>query len=343
LLTVPWALDENGRLVTPAQVTSRVGLRCPDPACGSRLSLRAGQVRVHHFAHLDDGRCSYESVQHWAAKHLLATVVRAALSDEGRRPAIHRRCPKCAKQSEQPLPKSVRGVLVEAALDRLRPDVLLLDEAGKPLCAIEVLHTHAVTLEKAERLPIPWLELPAHEVLSDPLVWRPRKDGLRPLTCCHGEEVGDRHPKVKLPAAPQAEPTPKWWAQKREELRRSALEKRFTWCRYPLAPNEFFAEITDAEERWWPMEPWTCASVEEAIQSAERKLRTFRELCLYLQPKSTLRVVIHSWDGSTREGGWLRGAWVVPPSPDGGTGLRLRAERQQSSRRYWRARRRWRL
>jgi hypothetical protein len=203
----------------------------------------------------------------------------------------------------------VRGVQLEAPLDGLRPDVLLFDEAGKPLCAVEVLHTHAVTWEKAERLPIPWLELAADEVLSDPLLWRPRKDGLRPLACCHGE--GDRRAEVKVPADPPEQSAPKWWAQKREELRRSAVEMRFTWCRYPLAPNEFFAEITDAEERWWPMEPWTCASVEEAIQAAERKLRTLRELSLYLQPKSTLRVVIHSWDGTTKEGGWLGGGWVV--------------------------------
>jgi hypothetical protein len=331
LLSVPWALDSNGRLVTPSEVTSRSGLRCPDPACGSRLSLHAGPVVVHHFAHLDEERCSFESVQHWAAKHLLATVVRAALLDSGERPVIHRRCPSCSKEILQPLPPTVRGVEVEAALDGLRPDILLLDGAGKPLCAVEVLHTHAVSWEKAERLPIPWIELAADEVLSDPLLWRPRQDGLRPLACDHREGASD----------PRDRPAPTAGARRREELHSAATEMRSSWCPFPLAAGEYLAEITDTSDRWWPMEPWRCASVGEAIERVERKLRTFRELCLYLQPNSTIRVSIRAWDGTAVEGGWLRGRWVVRPAQSGAADLTLRAERQQRARRWWRARRRW--
>jgi hypothetical protein len=38
---------------------------------------------------------------------------------------------------------------------------------------IEVLHTHAVTEEKAASLSIPWLELSAADVLANPLRWMP--------------------------------------------------------------------------------------------------------------------------------------------------------------------------
>jgi hypothetical protein len=331
VLSVPWAVDSTGRLVTPAEVTSRTGLRCPDPACGSRLSLHAGAVVVHHFAHLDQERCSFESVQHWAAKHLLATVVRAAVSDSGKRPLIHRRCPTCWKTFQHPLPQSVRGVQVEAALDGLRPDVLLVDGAGQPLCAVEVLHTHAVSWEKAQRLRVPWIELAADEVLSDPLLWRPRTEGLRPLVCDHRE--GERDPRDR--------PAPTAGIRGREERRNAAWEMRSNWCPFPLSPGEYLAEITDISDQWWPLEPWRCVSMGEAIESAERKLRTFRELCLYLQPNSTIRVAIRAWDGTTVTGGWLRGRWVVRPSEDGEAALSLRAERAQGARRYWRARRRW--
>jgi hypothetical protein len=190
-LSVPWALDANGKLVRPAEVTSGVGLRCPNPACASRLSLRKGQTRVRHFAHIDDERCSYESVQHWAAKHLLAQVVRAALSGHGTYPVVHRRCPKCAREIQQPLPDIVRDAQVEAVLAGLRPDVQLLDGAGTAVWAVEVLHTHAVTPEKAERLKIGWLELAADEVLLNPFSWRPRNDGLGPGACCKEEPKGD--------------------------------------------------------------------------------------------------------------------------------------------------------
>jgi len=202
MLAVPWALDANNRLVTPADVTSGEGLRCTDPACGSRLSLRKGQVRVHHFFHLDDGRCSYESVKHWAAKHMVARVVRDKVSGQGKGPAIYRRCLRCGKQTQEQLPDGVRDARVEASHGGLRPDVLLYDGGGNPLWAVEVLHTHAVTPEKAERLQIPWLELAADEVLREPLSWRPCKGGLRPLACCQRDEVAN------LQRAPARDPAP---------------------------------------------------------------------------------------------------------------------------------------
>ena len=202
VLRVPLALDATGRLVTPAEATSRVGLRCPDSHCGSRLSLHAGQVRVRHFVHLDEGRCSYESYRHAVAKHMLATVVRDAISGQGKRPVVHRRCPKCAKQTQEQLPAAVRDAKVEAPLGGLRPDVLLFDGVGKPFWAVEVLHTHAVTPEKAERLQIPWLELAADEVLSDLLSWRPRNDGLGPAACCTERKAGDRRGDLRVQPAP---------------------------------------------------------------------------------------------------------------------------------------------
>ncbi len=218
LLRVPWALDANGRLVTPAEVSSGVGLRCPNPACEGRLLLRKGQKRARHFAHVvEDGHCSYESAKHWAAKHKVAQVVREALSGQGKHPVVHRRCPRCARQIQQPLPDSVRDAIVEKALNELRPDVQLADGAGSAVWAVEVLNTHAVTPEKAARFQTPWVELAADDVLLDPLSWRPHKDGLGPGACCN------------------VMPPPR--RDVLEELRRRLVKTSFT--RYPPIRRKF--------------------------------------------------------------------------------------------------------
>lgn len=316
-LSVPWALDTNGQLVTPAEVSSSEGLRCPNPACGSRLALRAGSIRVRHFAHLDEGRCSLESVEHWAAKYLLAKVVLASLSEPNRRPVIHRRCPECGKVVLQPLPESVQDARVEGAVEGFRVDVLLLDGAQRPLCAVEVLHTHAVTVEKGEGLSIPWIELAAADVLASPLRWVPHKEGLKPFRCDHaGTEYlrrKEREETRKREAAEEAARRGREAAEQ-EAKRVEMIRIRAGWCPFPLARGEYFADITGPAYRWWPMNAWRSESMQQAIAVLESRLRDSREFRSYFHPRSTVIVSIRAWDGTLVDGEWRDGKWIRHPA-----------------------------
>ena len=341
MLSVPWALDANGQLVTPDDVSSSEGLRCPNSACGSRLILRAGEKRVRHFAHIDEGRCSQESIEHAAAKYLLVKLVLASLSEPGKRPVIHRRCPECGKVVPQPLPDKVKDARVEGTVDGFRADVLLLDDAQRPLCALEVLHTHAVTQEKAEGLSIPWIELAAAQVLASPLRWVPHRDGLRPLRCDHaGTDYllrKEEEARRKKRAAEDEERRKREAAEEGARRKREAAEEearrvetiriRAGWCPFPLAHGEYLAEITGPAYRWWPIYAWRSESMQQAITVVEARLRDSREFCRYFQPRSTVSVSIRDWNGTLVGGEWRDGKWVKRPADGGVVDRDLRAVR----------------
>lgn len=316
MLSVPWGLAANGQLVTPDEVSSGEGLRCPNPACGSRLILRAGEIRVRHFAHIDEGRCSPESIEHAAAKYLLSKVVLASLSEPKKRPVIHRRCLECGKVVAQPLPEKVKDARVEGTVDGFRADVLLLDDAQRPLCALEVLHTHAVTQEKAEDISIPWMELAAAEVLASPLQWFPRRDRLRRLRCDHGGTdflLRKKEEASRKRIVAEEQERRKRAAAEEEATRVERIRIRAGWCPFPLAPGEYLADITGPAHRWWPMNAWRSQSLQEAITVLEARLRDSREFCRYFHPRSTVLLSIRAWDGTVVRGEWRDGKWVKRP------------------------------
>ncbi len=291
---VPWALDADGKLVSPNDVASSLGLRCPDPACGSRLRLCAGPVRARYFAHLDAERCSRESVEHWAAKHRLAQVVIASLADPEVRPEIHCRCPNCGK-SPRHLPASVKGARVEMGVDGFVADVLLLGEAQQPICAIEVLHTHAVTAEKAEGLSIPWIELAAAEVLANPLRWIPRREGPRPIPCDH---AGTEYLRK------MAEAARRWMMLQMEQVLAE-------WNSLPLGPGQYVAVVRGIENAWRPKDPWQSGSPQEALAVLEYALR--EDLHRHFRPETSVSVWMRASGGALVEGEWRDGGWVRGP------------------------------
>lgn len=293
-LAVPWALDADGKLVSPGEVGSSLGLRCPDPACGSRLLLRAGPVRARHFAHLDAERCSRESVEHWAAKHILAQVVIASLANPGARPEIHCSCPDCGK-SPRHLPKSVKNARVEMAVDGFVADVLLIGDDEKPICALEVLQTHAVTVEKAEGLSIPWIELAAAEVLANPLRWAPRREGPRPIPCDH---EGTEYLRKMAAAAIR-------WARLRMEHVISE------WRSLPLGPGQYVALVRGIGNAWRPMDPWKSESLQEALAALEKALQ--EDLHRHFRPESSVLVWMRAPGGALVEGEWRDGRWGRGP------------------------------
>jgi hypothetical protein len=188
-LLIPWALGPDERVIAAHQAEYGVEYRCPLPSCRANLIVRAGERVTKHFAHPGRSPCSGESVAHWAAKYRVAEVVNDWVRGAATSPVIHRRCPQCNRRRVQSLPSKVAKAVVELSVGKHRPDVVLVDENGASVAAVEIFVTHEVDEAKAKALSIPWLEIEGEAVLREPLSWVPRQHGnLRPLPCDHMPE-----------------------------------------------------------------------------------------------------------------------------------------------------------
>ena len=179
---VPVALDHNGHLTTREDATKGRRYRCP--ACHSGLIFKAGPIRARHFAHAPSFECHPETVVHETAKRLIAQVVADWRSGNGPQPTVEKRCQECMGTGQEHLRGQVEVAAVEHRLaDGLIADVALL-RRDAVLGVVEILVTHAVDSDKAERLVVPWVELRGEDVLDDPLRWKPVAFGnLRRFVC----------------------------------------------------------------------------------------------------------------------------------------------------------------
>lgn len=195
---VPWAMDASGVLRSAAHAGEGVH-RCIE--CFSPLGLRRGAQRRAHFAHHgSSSTCSQESVIHKLAKALIVQMVRQ-WRDGGPRPGIRRSCTGCGLTIVSNVPDRVIDAEPEHRLASGRVvDVALLGELGI-VCAVEVLHTHAVDEAKAAAMDLPWLEVRAHDVLTDPFVLVPVQHALRPYMCgpCKRDEAALRFATTQAP------------------------------------------------------------------------------------------------------------------------------------------------
>lgn len=195
-----WVADD-GRIVKVSSFvnlapSARPVVSCP--ACGERVVLKLGKKVAHHAAHRPASKCAVtapETALHYNTKMHVADQLQQRL---GVAVTISQQCgdmsPEVAKRDRcqewnpeiEPLP-AWDGVQVETRLDRCVPDLLLLDR-GKPVLAIEIVHSHAVGEEKRKvlaRLAIPWIEVKAdHELFGSSGAWTPAKS--LPVVRCGG-------------------------------------------------------------------------------------------------------------------------------------------------------------
>lgn len=177
---VPFALDERGEVADPYNAPR--GGRYTCLGCGQPVKLRRGEVRVPHFSHLGDVRfaCSRESVEHQAAKRLVARRL-----EEGRLgvrvPCEGENCGKTLAKSLSVRPGA--KVRLEVQVDPFRADVAVLRE-DRPVLAVEVLVTHEVSKEKAEALSVPFVEVYASSVLRGQKMLKVRRQTVFPAFEC---------------------------------------------------------------------------------------------------------------------------------------------------------------
>lgn len=173
----------------PSSARKGVPYRCP--SCKDPLIFKAGPIRVRHFAHDRSATCTSESVLHHTAKLLVA---------EQRRPAVLRKCTACFEMREQTLEREIAQLEYRLPSGRVADVALLV--GGRPSCAVEVRVTHAVTLQKAQEIGLPWIEVDAEDIVRDPEVWRPSKDRLGRFRCrdCEARSEDRKRAAIRLAA-----------------------------------------------------------------------------------------------------------------------------------------------
>lgn len=182
-LLVPYGLDYGGSPIHASQAARGEVYTCPQ--CNEVLTLRAGGKNVHHFAHSADTACDGESLLHTTAKLLIAKVIRDQIDAPAIAPSIYLgcQCDCCKAPMERELkPGTFSAVDVEEASGDFRVDVMGYRGSNAAL-AIEVVVTNSVGAKKARELTVPWIELDAQRVISDPLKWQPTNARLKPMLC----------------------------------------------------------------------------------------------------------------------------------------------------------------
>lgn len=184
--TLILALNADGELVSALTAPKKARYTCLE--CRAGLHVKRGEQRAAHFAHdsEDPTGCAGESVTHLAAKRLLRQQLQAELEQEGLVKWMQH-CPGahggCRMRSVLPQGREVHGaweVREEVTHGRYRFDVAVV-VAEQAVFGFEVYHRHLVPEEKAADLSMPWLELPAEDILE----FKPRV----PFRGSHSEQL----------------------------------------------------------------------------------------------------------------------------------------------------------
>lgn len=144
LIHLPTFAEKDGRLVPISRVPAGLACGCVCPVCGRALIARKGRLKSHHFAHATATDCRGETVLHEVGKRLLRARIARHLRD-GRPLPIGWRCAACRDWHCGDLLRRARHVFVEERLNGCRPDLLLLDDARRPMAALEVVVSHVPT------------------------------------------------------------------------------------------------------------------------------------------------------------------------------------------------------
>lgn len=168
--TLEWALVDGRRMRAASMVgvPSRDRPRGVCPCCSDPITWKAGDVVVPHVAHAPGSACAATNPE--TAAHLNAKVRLAAMLEPLGALSIQGQCPRCRTSPSAPWEVARWSTArVEYTVGSRRPDVVLLDEAGAVVAAVEVVHTHAVDAEKARDLAalgVRWIEVSSEHALK---------------------------------------------------------------------------------------------------------------------------------------------------------------------------------
>ncbi|MDB4931621.1 MAG: hypothetical protein JWM10_4105, partial [Myxococcaceae bacterium] len=185
-----WALVDG----TPRRATDFVGVAAtkrPEAKClhcGDVVVWKAGAKVVPHVAHRPEAECASTNPE--TAEHINAKAHLGALLSTGTKVVFAGRCSQSHPARSHLSERERRVVESEYKVGTRRPDLVVFDDEGKVLVAVEVLHSHAVDTDKAAALAnekTRWVEVRSDVALA----W----DGIAPLAlnnwCAYGQDRFD--------------------------------------------------------------------------------------------------------------------------------------------------------
>ena len=74
-VTLWFAKDQTGKIITIDKTTKdNKNEKYTCPMCGSELKPKLGDIKNHHFAHVDKSKCTNESMIHFWVKNELLKI-----------------------------------------------------------------------------------------------------------------------------------------------------------------------------------------------------------------------------------------------------------------------------
>jgi len=200
-LQIPLALDDEKRLCDPETAEKGKNYYCP--SCENSVILKRGDFKIPHFAHKNTDACNQETILHKTAKQLIVEVISEWKSGKIDAPILKRECKTCRRPiDDQSLPDKVEYAVPEYRTSHGFVVDIALMVANEPAAAIEIRVTHAVDENKADSLPIPFIELEGQKVIDNPYIWEPIRDNnLRYPPCKTCEEKIEQY-EVKIKRSP---------------------------------------------------------------------------------------------------------------------------------------------
>ena len=147
MIAYPYATDETGEIVHISDAEKDHSYHCT--GCNKPMVCRQGKKREWHFAHkAAQGICSWESVLHKQAKHLIEQGFKFAQKSE--QPYfIHLSCDTCENNyiSGDIASNCSDVMLEESVVDNTRSDIVFIRKNSNGYLIIEVVVEHALEPE----------------------------------------------------------------------------------------------------------------------------------------------------------------------------------------------------
>lgn len=149
-LLLPYALDENGKLVYIKDAQKGVKYTCP--ICSAELLLRISKIpewqkyyKRNHFAHKYnlDNHCS-ESFLHKLFKDRCVDFIKKKIRDEQNLSFVWQ-CSRCKQTQTEKLLNNIAEVVSEFDFGVCKPDIALIDSNGKVVTVVEIVVSHKPT------------------------------------------------------------------------------------------------------------------------------------------------------------------------------------------------------
>ena len=151
MIAYPYATDETGEIVHISDAEKDHSYHCT--GCNKPMVCRQGEKREWHFAHkAAQGGCSWESVLHKQAKHLIEQSFKFAQKNE--RPYFIRlSCDTCENNyiSGDIASRCSDVILEESVVDNTRSDIVFIRKNNNGYLIIEVVVEHALEPETEAR------------------------------------------------------------------------------------------------------------------------------------------------------------------------------------------------